>query len=346
MKENITVSIIIPTHNNHSYIGEAILSAINAVLTFTELTTLRGEIIIIDDASKPNLFLGDYGPVDNKKFDVNLVRLHENQGQERATNLGISLARGDYCLILHGDDVLNPCAIYTLFAPLKNHESIVMSVGERSEIDQAGIQIKGHTPLYDGDYLIPGASQADVFLVTGFLPCQVLFKRTKYLKIGGVEIGYPINLDGLLWFKLSFEGDIVYQRKEVCKYRRHPTSATEKANQCFLHLFDWYSTTKRMLTYAANQGLDLGDQRDRLIKRIEDLGIRFSGEQKNGDKLIDPFLLISYAATLHRDNNGTQISLDKFLKSKSEKFISAKNSQRNFSYTPPAGSKRLFSKCI
>ena len=91
------LSIVIPCYNDWQFVAQSIESAINQ-------TYQNKEIIVVDDGS------------DNrtkevlKKLESKITRLitQENKGQSRARNVGISVARGDYILILDSDDFFAP----------------------------------------------------------------------------------------------------------------------------------------------------------------------------------------------------------------------------------------------
>ena len=107
-------------------------------------------------------------------------------------------------------------------------------------------KIKKITPLYDGNYVIPGIKMARIFMMTSFLPCQVLLRRSTFLKIGGIDPRHIVNLDGLLWFKCSLEGDIAYIQDPVSIYRIHPKQTTANYNRTLNHMMEYYITLTAM----------------------------------------------------------------------------------------------------
>jgi len=350
ISQYVDISILIPTYNSQPFLGRAISSASNAAADYAARSGSNVEIIVVDDGSVPAVNSRDIDPFRDPSVTIHLVSLPCNRGQEHATNLAVSLARGRLCLLLHGDDMLERDALSTLATPYSNYDSIVMSVAERLEIDARDQLLFDLPPFYNGNYFIEGLSQAKVFLFSGFLPCQVLFKRDAFLRVGGAELGYTINLDGLLWFKLSLEGDVAYQTAKVARYRRHSLSATSAANGSILHLFDWYATTKRMLDYAKIRGLCFEDQRPSIIRRISELAVRFS-ETTRGDSLhsenrtIDGAELIAIAAEIAHGSESGVLPINALVSKLNEpkKTVSLKYGfyARTVSYAPPVGAVPL-----
>jgi len=94
-----TVSVIIPTFNCRSWVGQAIDSALAQTLAPTE-------IIVIDDGSTD-----DTGAVLNA-YGTRIRRITQpNQGVAAARNSGLRAARGDLVAFLDADDVWHPCKL-------------------------------------------------------------------------------------------------------------------------------------------------------------------------------------------------------------------------------------------
>ncbi|MBF0343298.1 MAG: glycosyltransferase [Nitrospirae bacterium] len=97
MEEKPLVSVIIPTYNHETYIGEAIESTL--LQTYSEI-----EVIVIDNFSNDNTeaIVNSYVEKDQ--------RLHYKKFNNKgiiglSRNLGIKMARGDYVAFLDSDDI-------------------------------------------------------------------------------------------------------------------------------------------------------------------------------------------------------------------------------------------------
>ena len=94
----VDISIIIPTYNRDILLRQAL----DSILCQSSLTSLRLQIIVVDDcsAAPPRELLMEYGQ------QVEVVFLTKNVGQNPARNAGIALARGTYLKFLDSDDIL------------------------------------------------------------------------------------------------------------------------------------------------------------------------------------------------------------------------------------------------
>ncbi|MDD3722641.1 MAG: glycosyltransferase family A protein [Lutibacter sp.] len=93
MKNNNSISIIIPCYNDAQYIEQSVLSALNQ-------TYQNKEVIVVDDGSNAET------KAVLKKLAPQITKLitQENQGQSTARNVGIKEAKGEYILVLDSDD--------------------------------------------------------------------------------------------------------------------------------------------------------------------------------------------------------------------------------------------------
>ena len=236
-------------------------------------------------------------------------------------------------MILHSDDILEEESLKILQEGLVRSRNVAMSVGERYEIELEDELLINIPPFYDADYLIPGNEQAEVFLYSGFLPCQVLFRRSSFMKVGGAELGYEVNLDGLLWFKSCLLGDVVYTQRRVSRYRRHIQSETGKVSRTCLHLFEWYATHRRMLSYGKTVGLDFPDfdRESKVLDRLSQLATRSGAALDSSADILNTSSFRLIASGIDLEQSG-----------KLEPLIATeKHGRRTRSFRPPKGSIRL-----
>ena len=96
-RQNIKVSVIIPSFNRACYLVDAIESVINQ--TFHDF-----ELIVVDDGSTDNT----RGVCERYKDWLIYVRHNEKRGQSAARNTGIMKARGEFIAFLDSDDMFMP----------------------------------------------------------------------------------------------------------------------------------------------------------------------------------------------------------------------------------------------
>src|SRR3989344_1399527 len=208
------VSICIPNYNNADYLDVCIQSALDQTYSNTE-------VVLVDDNSTDTSW-----EIAQKYADrIKIYQNASNIGQPRNTNKCIELSKGKYLVILHSDDMLLPNFAQRLVPLLDYYSRVGMAVGERMITDESGV-FEAISPFYNTNCIVPGLKQAKVFMMTSFLPCQVLVRREVFEKIGGVDERHIVNLDGLLWFKCALQRDVAYVQDPVSVYRFHHGQTT------------------------------------------------------------------------------------------------------------------------
>lgn len=106
MKDNPTISVIVPIYQVEEYIDKCLESIIKQ--TYRKL-----EIILIDDGSKDNSGrICDYYAMKDHRINV----IHkQNEGVSKARNLGIEKSSGQYICFVDADDYINENYIEELY---------------------------------------------------------------------------------------------------------------------------------------------------------------------------------------------------------------------------------------
>lgn len=202
MVKKPTVSIIIPSFNQASFIEETILSVLKQ--DYSNI-----EFIIIDGASKD-------GSVDIiKKFKNQLAYYvsETDEGQTHAIVKGFERANGDYITWLCSDDILEPSAISLAVEFLEKFPDTVLSFGNRIRIDA-----KGNTTGFSryGNFKLWHLK----FGLT--IPQEtVLIRKSSYNMIRGLDKNLHMAMDFDLWCQLSSEGSFVHIPAFLGKFRSH-----------------------------------------------------------------------------------------------------------------------------
>lgn len=222
------VSIITPTFNHEKYIAECIESVLNQ-------TVKDWEMIIIDDGST------DSTPDIIRRYDdprITYVR-KEHRGIEflgENYNQALKLSRGDFILILEGDDYI-PANRIELQLPVFEDKGIVLSHGKYAYVYNNKIVV--YPTLFKGDVLKnqPLGSAFKVFL-NGFNPIGtqgVMIRKSALLEIGGfIQPPYLPLVDYPTWMRLALKGRFEFITEVLGFWRRHPLSITmNKSGQIF-----------------------------------------------------------------------------------------------------------------
>jgi len=117
------VSVIIPNYNNEIFLK-------NVISKILENTYNNIEIVIVDDCST------DSSIEIVKQFSNEKIRLYENKennGTYYSRNKGILLSKGEYILIVDGDDYIDSTYIENMVDRLKNSDKNVWGYGKNFE---------------------------------------------------------------------------------------------------------------------------------------------------------------------------------------------------------------------
>lgn len=105
-----TLSIIIPCYNEAGTISEVVEKVKHATLPIG----WEREIIIVDDGSEDDTIT----ILRTIESSVNVIYRNKNNGKGAAVKEGLSIAKGDYCIIQDGDLELNPAQFQDLLRPI------------------------------------------------------------------------------------------------------------------------------------------------------------------------------------------------------------------------------------
>lgn len=331
------VSICIPNYNNAKYLDDCIKSALSQRYENIEV------IFVDDNSSDDSLSIAQKYAGKIKIFTNNT-----NLGQPKNTNKCVKISNGQYFVILHSDDILLPDFIQKLMAILKNFPNVGIAVGERMETNETGIPQK-IVPFYDRNCIIPGEKQAKVFMMSSFLPCQVLICREIFEKTGWINEHHIVNLDGLMWFKMALVSDVGYIRDAVSIYRIHGNQTTAKYNRTINHMIEYYGTLCEMFKLAKGRPY-LEQFFDEAVRRVGVLTLRYCHsvfKEKNFD-LVKRYLLLAAVfdpeivhSHQYRTLKYCAESIDVDPLELYEKLFDGRSLSRKFSYSPPDGFESL-----
>jgi glycosyltransferase involved in cell wall biosynthesis len=120
---NDMVSVIIPNYNNEIFLNNVISKILNS--TYDNI-----EIIVVDDKSTDNSI--------NiiKEYESDKIRILENKenfGTYYSRNRGILMSKGEYILIVDGDDYIDSTYIENMVNNLKNSDKKIWGYGVHFE---------------------------------------------------------------------------------------------------------------------------------------------------------------------------------------------------------------------
>lgn len=180
-----TISLVIPAYNRGSLIAETLDSALGQNVPFLD-------IIVVDDGSSDNTaaVLAQYA---GRIRTISVA----NGGVQRARNLGVDAAQGDYVALCDSDDLLDPSYVATVGAWLAAHPACDSVYTNFVTFDEHGTHGDKFAGAPAGFFT--GATRTGQFwhgvpdLYARSLEYQLLFssgnlmRRSLYLSLGGYD---------------------------------------------------------------------------------------------------------------------------------------------------------------
>lgn len=219
------ISVIIPNYCHAKYLDKRILSILNQ-------TYRNFEIIILDDCSPDN---GTSRSVIEKYSEdphVSHIIYNEiNSGNTfRQWNLGISLAKGDYCWIAESDDFCEVSFLQNIVDTINKFPNVVMAfapvvyTNSNGEITGA-YRKEGRTQFYNSKEFITKYLTLDNSIQNA--SCCI-FNRKVALSIDKAYMKYKGIGDWWFWLGIAEKGNVVIVNKHLSYFRRHNTALTMK----------------------------------------------------------------------------------------------------------------------
>ncbi len=207
------ISVIIPTFNRETFIGDAIDSALNQ--TFLDL-----EIIVVDDGSTDNTrkIVAAY-----KDPRIKYVYI-DNSGLAAARNKGITESRGSYLTFLDSDDILYKNALDVLYENIKKRKVMMLYsncclAGEEKNIP-FGLKFK--KKHYEGKIF-------ETLLLKGnFISCLgILIDRRVVDTVGCFDPNFRRLEDWEYFLRIAKKHEIGYVDETLSEYRFHGGNMTD-----------------------------------------------------------------------------------------------------------------------
>lgn len=214
--EKDLVSIIIPSYNVESYIGDCINSLVNQ-------SYKKIEIICVDDGSTDNTpdIIKKYVEAEN---NIHLIVM-SNHGAGVARNEGLKYIHGEYLLFLDADDVFDNTFIEKMIHELKNTGSDI-TVCRSEGFDDLGNKYDMSwsliTNITDKYPMSPTDIKKHLFLFTKGWPWDKMYRTDHVLRSGITFQDLRNTNDALFVFSSLFKSrSIAYVDEILCYHRKY-----------------------------------------------------------------------------------------------------------------------------
>jgi glycosyltransferase involved in cell wall biosynthesis len=226
----MTISVVIPCHNNGAHLAETLTSV--RAQTRTPL-----EVIVVDDASTD-----DSAAVIAGFEEVRRLGLIRNSGASLARNTGLWAARGEMVAWLDGDDIWEPDHLATVAGLLEKHPEAGLAF---SLTRGFGISEK----VWES--LLPQLEPVDAFwpswrqTVAQMSTC--IMWRERIAALQGFDPAIRAVEDFEFFLRLARKHPFVCTHAVTARYRKHSAS---ESRQVVLARMQEYGVRKRFLTRA------------------------------------------------------------------------------------------------
>ena len=203
----VNISLIVLNCDREKYIKDCLMSC------FNQDSKYSFEIILVDDGSKDHS-LEIAKSLKKKNY---FIYPKENSGIEKSSNLGFSVANGEYVARIDSDDLLNRDYLKNIMYPFKKNISFVYS--DYAVIDNLGKKIgKMNLPKFSPNEIYKRGD----FLATGTMYRKSEIKKFQYyntkVKNCGLE-NYELIIKLLLAKRQGFR-----VKKKLFCLRKHKTN--------------------------------------------------------------------------------------------------------------------------
>jgi glycosyltransferase involved in cell wall biosynthesis/SAM-dependent methyltransferase len=279
-----TFSIVMPVYNtDREWLDAAVQSVRSQYYD-------NWQLCIVDDHSSKPETLAYLAGLDDPRIVCH--RLEENQGIARATNVALTLVKGDYIGLLDHDDVLTRDALLEVALSLQDDEVDLVY----SDEDKMDIEGNCHGPVYKPDFSPEYLSSNNYF-------CHfTVISRDLMEQVGGLRYGYDGAQDFDLVLRLSEQARRVHHIPKVLYHWRMIPSST--AADASAKPYTWEAGRRALNDSLERRGIagriDLGPfpntyhlRRDLLGEPLVSIIIPFRDEPRLLRACVDSILTLS-----------------------------------------------------
>jgi glycosyltransferase involved in cell wall biosynthesis len=228
MSKEKKVTVALLTYNRADYLKYAIQGILDQHFT-------NFELLIMDNHSMDDTVVVIESFNDNR---IKHIRHIANIGATENQNAAIRLAKGEYLIITHDDDIMCPDLLSKEVDMLDSDPSILLLssncyiMDEKNEIYDIAFKLNKNIIYNKGDYIKQFLNGENYIITpTVMLRTDFIINKNIYYK----ESGGPAN-DVLLWATINrYDGKFVILKETLYKYRKHQKQGSKISGLTMLY---------------------------------------------------------------------------------------------------------------
>jgi len=208
MKNEIKLSIGVPTFNQASFIRYTLNSLINQ-------SAPPYEIVVSDNCSTD----GTKSVLAEYEGRVKIVRPHVHLEMMAHWNFLASQLNGNWFSLLSSDDIANPNYVHSLLRGIRRSKKAVLIRGGWENIDvNGGIKDKRYL-LSVKKVTSPPQTLYEQLIGPKMNFAAFAVRKEIWMKVGGFPEECALNGDWGFWLKISPYGNFIYEHEIISQYR-------------------------------------------------------------------------------------------------------------------------------
>ncbi|WP_418513623.1 glycosyltransferase family 2 protein [Corallibacter sp.] len=240
----VQVSIIIPTYNRATYIGEALTSIINQTYT-------HWECLVIDDGSTDNTknIIDSFHTKDHR---IRYIKRPNNypKGSNGSRNYGLSLAQGQYIAFCDDDDYWLHDKLEKQIPIFQQHPEVGLVTGNIEYVNSDGMRT-GRVIKQTGNH---GYVFEEILLKNRLSMITPVIKREVFDKVGLFNTNFVIFEDWEYWRRVAYYYPFYALQDVLACVRKHDSNTslivTQKPSEQFVR---YRKLTKALLKWGENR---------------------------------------------------------------------------------------------
>lgn len=208
---NPLISFIVPTYNvSKKLLSECLDSLLNQTYT-------KFEICIADDKSTLDETIDTLKEYEAKDSRIKITYRKVNGMISKASNTAISMAKGEFIVLVDNDDTIEKDALYYIIEALNRDKTIDMIYTDEDKIDFKGKYMEPH---FKPDY------SPDTFMGVNYICHLCCMRKIIVDALGGFNSEFDGSQDYDLFLRFTEKTDRIYHINRILYHWRQTSTST------------------------------------------------------------------------------------------------------------------------